>query len=85
MDANVKINLTAQQLHSVKDGAAVRLPVPELAMECVVVRADLFDRVRSVVGDDVQELEVAAMVESSMREYDDDDPLLESYQKYRQG
>lgn len=78
------VNLTAEQLRIVKDGVAVRLPMPEFAMECVLVRADLYDQVRSVVGDDVQEVDVAEMVESSMREYDDKDPLLESYQQYRQ-
>lgn len=76
--------LSAEQLQSVKDGAAVRLPVPELAMECVVVRADLYARVQSVVDDAVGEEVVASLVESSMREYDADDPSLQSYQKYRQ-
>ena len=76
--------LSAEQLQSVKDGVAVRLPVPELAMECVVVRADLYARVQSVVDDAVGEEVVASLVESSMREYDADDPSLESYQKYRQ-
>lgn len=85
MDANINVNLTGEQLQAVKDGAAVRLRVPALAMECVVVRSDLYERVRTVVNDDVREVEVAALVESSMRKYDEGDPLLESYQKYRQG
>lgn len=84
MNANTNVSLTSEQLQAVKDGAAVRLPVPELAMECIVVRSDLYERVRSVVSDDVREAEVTALVESGMREYDEDDPLLESYQKYRQ-
>lgn len=81
----MNVNLNDEQLQAVKDGAAVRLPVPELAMECVVVRSDLYERIQSVVRDDVQDIDVAALVESSMREYDEDDPLLDSYQKYRQG
>lgn len=80
----MNVNLTAEQLQAVKDGGTVRLPVPELAMECVVVRADLYARVQSVVDDAVGEDEVARLVESCMREYDDDDPSLESYQEYRQ-
>ncbi|HQU42688.1 MAG: hypothetical protein B7Z73_03985 [Planctomycetia bacterium 21-64-5] len=81
----MNVNLTAEQLQAVKDGGAVRVPVPELAMECVVVRADLYARVQTVVDDAVGEDEVAFLVESSMREYDDHDPALESYQKYREG
>jgi hypothetical protein len=79
----MNVNLTAEQLESVKQGAAVRLSVPGLAMECVVVRADLYMWVQSVVDDDVRGSEVAGLVESCMREYDEDDPLLESYQKHR--
>ena len=79
----MNVNLTAEQLQAIKDGATVHLPVPELAMECVVVRADLYARVRTVVDDAVGQDEVAILVESSMREYDDDDPALEGYQQYR--
>lgn len=85
MEADMNLTLSAEQLQSLKDGAAVRLPVPELAIECVVVRADLYARVQNVVDNDVAEHVVASLVESSMREYDADDPSLESYQKYRQG
>ncbi|MGH7137850.1 MAG: hypothetical protein ACREHD_19035 [Pirellulales bacterium] len=81
----MNLNLSAEQLQAVKDGGSVRLPVPELAMECVVARADLYDRAQTVVDDAVREDQVASLVESCMREYDEDDPVLESYQKYRQG
>ena len=81
----MNVNLTAEQLQALEQGAAVRLPVPELAMECVVVRADLYARVQSIVDDEVRENDVAALVESSMQEYDENDPLLETYQRYRQG
>lgn len=84
MEAKANLSLTVEQLQAVKEGAAVRLPVPQLALECVVVRSDIYARVQSGVEDDVPENAAAALVESSMREYDDYDPLLESYQKYRQ-
>jgi hypothetical protein len=85
MEANMNLSLTVEQLQAVKEGAAVRLPVPELALECVVVRADLYARVERVLDDAVGEEVVASLVESSMREYDADDPSLDSYQQYRQG
>ena len=81
----MNVSLTAEQLQAVKDGAALRLPVPELAMECVLVRADPYARVQAVVDDAVGEDEVAFVVEASMKEYDADDPALESYQKHRRG
>ncbi|HET6883816.1 MAG TPA: hypothetical protein VFI31_26925 [Pirellulales bacterium] len=81
----MNVSLTVEQLHAVRDGATVRVPVPELAMECVIVRADLYARVRSVVDETVTEHEVASLIDSSMREYDADDPSLESYQQYRRG
>lgn len=81
----MNVSLTAEQLQAVRDGAAIRLPVPELAMECVVVRADLYARVQAIVDEPVGEQEVARLVEASMKEYDEDDPALESYQKYRRG
>jgi hypothetical protein len=34
-------------------------------------------------SEDLTPDEVAALVEQTMREYDEDDPLLESYQTYR--
>ena len=81
----MNVSLTAEQLQAIRDGQTVHLRVPELAMECVVVRADLYARVQTVVDETVGEDEVARLVEASMREYDEDDPALESYQKYRRG
>ena len=69
----MNLNLTAEQLKAVKDGATIRVAVPELGMECVVVRADLYSR---LVDDSIGETEVAMLIESSMREYDQDDPTL---------
>lgn len=77
------MNLNAQQLQAIKDGAAVRVSVPDLGMECVVLRADLYERVETVVDDSIGRDELARLVQFGMREYDDDDPLLDSYQQYR--
>ena len=79
----MNVSLTAEQLQAIRDGAAVRLRVPELAMECVVVRADLYARVQTIVNEAVGEDEVARLVEASMKEYDEDDLALEGYQQYR--
>jgi hypothetical protein len=39
--------------------------------------------VQAVLDDDLDPQQVAFLVSETMREYDVDDPLLESYQKYR--
>lgn len=47
----MNVNLTAEQLQAVKDGTMVHLSVPELEMECVVMRADLCRRIGAVIED----------------------------------
>jgi hypothetical protein len=81
----MNVNLTAEQLQAVKDGTMVHLSVPEFEMECVVVRADLCGRIGAGGDDAGGDVAPPVLVESSMREYDEHDPSLESYQKYRTG
>ena len=52
--------------------------------DCVVVRADIFQRVTSVLDDSLRADEVGQLIEHNMREYDEGDPLLDSYQAYRE-
>ena len=46
------MDLTESQLQAVKLGEPVRLVAPEIGSECVVVRADVFDRLKNVLYDD---------------------------------
>ena len=46
------MNLTEAQLQVVKLGEPVRVVAPEVGCECVVVRADVFDRLRNLIYDD---------------------------------
>jgi hypothetical protein len=46
------MNLTEAQLQAVKLGEPVRVVAPEVGAECVVVRADVFDRLKSLFFDD---------------------------------
>jgi hypothetical protein len=38
------MQLTKQQMDTVRNGMAVRMTPPELGLECVVVRSDVYDR-----------------------------------------
>lgn len=49
----------------------------------VVLRADAYDRLRTLFDDGPDMSQVASLVETAMRDQDADDPLLESYQRYR--
>lgn len=49
----------------------------------VVIKAETYDRLRAAVEDGLDMGEIAVLVESTTREEDAGDPLLQSYQGYR--
>ena len=78
------MTLTNQQIEAIKHGNPVRVSAPEVGAECVLVRADVYDRVRAGVDEDLSMNQVGALVEQNMHDDDLNDPLLDSYQKFRQ-
>ncbi|MDZ4686979.1 MAG: hypothetical protein SH850_18035 [Planctomycetaceae bacterium] len=60
------MNLTAAQIEAIKDGEPVRVTSPEIGTACVVLRADVFDRVQRVVdyGDMPPEEAYPALLEA---------------------
>jgi hypothetical protein len=46
------MDLSGAQIEAVKQGEPVRVEVPEVGAECFVVRADVFERIKSLVYDD---------------------------------
>ncbi len=77
MDMNVQ--LTAPQKEAVFRGEAV--PVVIESTECVVVRADVFQRVKAVLDDGLDAEQIGRLVDANMRDDDLADPLLDSYQR----
>ncbi|MGH7170066.1 MAG: hypothetical protein ACRELG_07310 [Gemmataceae bacterium] len=78
------IELTEEQRHNVLQGNAVRVVTPEFGIDCVLLRADVYERLRSVLEEDELDMRtVALLIEQNMREDDANDPLLESYQDPR--
>jgi hypothetical protein len=49
----------------------------------VVVKAEVYDRLKVLLDDGLEMSQVGLLVESAMRDDDLDDPILGSYQKYR--
>jgi hypothetical protein len=82
-DMEICMNLTAEQLRAVQLDVPVRVQAPEVGSDCVVVRADVYERVCAVLDGALDSGQVRTLVENGMREYDEADPLLDSYQKYR--
>ncbi len=75
------IELTEQQRQVLREGSPVRVPVPEVGGECVVLRADVYEHLRSVLEDEGPDMRtVALLIQQNMREDDEGDPLLETYQ-----
>lgn len=77
-----EMNLTSQQLESVQHGEPMRFVDPELGQEFVIVRADIFDRVRLLFDDtDLTPNETLPLIWQSMKE-DWEDPAMDIYDNY---
>jgi hypothetical protein len=74
--------LTAEQIAAVNDGVSVTVADAETGVEFVVVRADLYARIRRLVEDrsDEEIQATASQINEIMRDDDALDPWLESYQ-----
>lgn len=76
------IELTDEQLATVKSGKPVRLSLPDA--DLVLLRADAYERLGRAYDDrDFSPREAYPFVDRVMAEDDANDPSLESYQKYR--
>jgi hypothetical protein len=74
------IELTREQWQAIAQEENPTVIEPESKTAYVLVRKELFERWRRVFDD---EPDAALLVNEMMAEDDADDPLLESYQKYR--
>lgn len=77
------MQVTSDQIQAIRQGEPVRITSEEDGLECVVLRADIYDRVSVLLDDSLSQADVGLLIERTMHEDDLQDPLLESYQKYR--
>jgi len=78
------IELTEEQRQELSGPEPFRMVDPGTQQRYVLIREELYERMRSIVDEGaLDSREVGMLIERAMREYDEDDPLLESYQKYR--
>ncbi len=45
------MNLTIEQIEAIKEGEPVRVANSEVGMDCVIVRADIYENVQSLLND----------------------------------
>lgn len=77
------IELTEEQRRAVQTEPAPRLVDPTTRETYVLIRAELYDRLKGLFEDDMPGMrEVAILIEEAMKDDDENDPLLETYQKY---
>lgn len=76
------MKLTETEKQSVRQGEP--LQIQDEDVKCVVLRADLFERFRGLLSESLPAGVVTELVDGTMADYDSADPLLDSYQKYKQ-
>jgi hypothetical protein len=67
----VSVNLTSEQIRAIRDGEAVSIFLPEVGEECVIVRRDVFERLKQAMEDD---LPTSRSISRMIEEIDPTDP-----------
>ncbi len=73
------MNLTNEQVRAIREGEPVRVVPPEIGEECILLRMNVYERVRGVVEDD---LPTSRAIGKLVRATLEDDPF-DDYQEYR--
>jgi len=76
------MKLTETEKQAVRQGEPIEFREDDV--QCVILRADLLERFRGLLSDTLPPGVVTAIVDDTLSEYDADDPLLASYQTYKQ-
>lgn len=76
------MKLTEFEKQTIQQGEFVQFQ--EGDVKCVVVRADLFERFRGLLTESLPPEVITTLVDDTMSDYDANDPLLDTYQKYKQ-
>ena len=74
------MNLTNDQRKSIESGEAVPVVIDHLA--CVILREDVFDRVRSLLEEELNEEELRAIFARGIESSDWLDPVMDVYDEY---
>jgi hypothetical protein len=64
-------------------GEPLRVVDPRTKQTYVILRSEVYDQLMDIFHDDLEGIDVGRLISEVMREDDENDPLLESYQKYK--
>ncbi len=71
------MNLTTEQVHAIQSGQPVHVTEPQSQIECVVVRADVYEKIKSFAYDDSEwtDDEIRALAAGASDEADSAGPI----------
>ena len=73
------MDLTTEQVRAIREGEAVQVIPPEIGEACILLRMDVYERVKGVVEDDLPtSLAIGRLVRATL-----EDDQFDDYQEYR--
>jgi len=75
------MELTEAEKQTLRQGEPLQFQDEDV--KCVVLRADLFERFRGLFNETLPSTVVTTLIDETMSDEDANDPLLDSYQKYK--
>jgi hypothetical protein len=77
----IRMTITPEQRRRIESGQPVRIEDPQTHDAYVVLRADVYERMRAILEDGLDMAQVGTLVERAMAGEDAGDPLLDSYRR----
>ncbi len=69
------MTLTVKEIAAIQKGEPVRTQISEVGTDCVVIRADVFERVQKMLDDEWSEDEMNILAAHTMSELDTAGPI----------
>jgi hypothetical protein len=74
---------TLQQVLDHNPGEPLQVMDPRAKQTYILLRTEVYEQLMEIFQNDLEGIDVGKLIAETMREYDENDPLLESYQKYK--
>lgn len=69
------MTLTVKEIDAIRNGEPVRTSVPEIGAECIVVRADVFERAQKLLEDEWSDDELNSLAARTVADADAAGPI----------
>ena len=69
------MTLTVKEIDAIRNGEPVRTSLPEVGAECIVVRADIFERAQRLLEEEWSDEEINSLAARTMAEADTAGPI----------